>query len=34
MNLDLYNRVKEVPDTAKKIIGAGKLAGVETEVAE
>lgn len=27
MNLDLYNRVKEVPDTAKKIIGAGKLAG-------
>jgi hypothetical protein len=27
MNLDLYNRVKEVPETAKKIIGAGKLAG-------
>lgn len=27
MNLDLYNRVKEVPDTAKKIIGAGRLAG-------
>lgn len=27
MNLDLYNRVKEVPETAKKIIGAGKLKG-------